>query len=134
MGLTFPDIPWILAPEGRGPIIPERLPPELANNSGALARLFALGMDSYRLLANLQRMRDVPSTHLAGATGDLYLDGLNQVHRRLVWARMTPAGPQTLGFTPDPHRSLQFRDAAGTVPVPAMESPTATAVPHGQTR
>jgi outer membrane PBP1 activator LpoA protein len=133
VGLTFPDIPWILAPEGRGAITPERLPPELANNRGALARLFALGIDSYRLLANLQRMRDFPASSLVGATGDLYLDGLNQVHRRLVWARMTSGGPRTLGFTPDPHRPPQFTDADATVPAPAMESPAATA-PHGQTR
>ncbi len=134
VGLTFPDIPWVLAPERSGPITPERLPPELASNRSALARLFALGMDSYRLLANLQRMRDFPSTQLAGATGELHLDGLNQAHRRLVWARMTAAGPVALGFTPDPNRPLRFRDAAGAVPAHAMESPASTAVPDGQTR
>lgn len=134
VGLTFPDIPWVLTPEDSGSITPERLPPQLADNRGTLARLFALGMDSYRLLANLRRLRDFPSTHLTGATGELHLDRLNQVHRRLLWARMTPAGPQTLGFTPDPHRPLPVLDAAGAVSAPAMESRATTAVPHGPTR
>jgi len=97
VGLQFSDIPWVLAPSGRGAVPPD----QLTGQNSAVARLFALGMDSYLLLDKLSRMQASTSTRVAGATGDLYLDRNNRIHRRLMWARITAQGIQNLGFTPD---------------------------------
>ena len=133
VGLTFPDIPWILAPEGRGVIAREQLPRELASTGGALARLFALGMDSYRLLGSLNRLQGFPPAQLQGASGDLYLGSLNQIHRRLVWARMGRTGPQVLGFTPDPLR-LVAPDEGSAMPGAAVPTAPASGTADGQGR
>jgi outer membrane PBP1 activator LpoA protein len=102
VGLRFPDMPWLLAPDPRGPVTPQDLPAGLATTRGALARLFALGMDSYRLLGHLQSMQDFPSTQLSSATGELSMDALNHIQRRLLWARMTPAGVRLLDVPAQP--------------------------------
>ncbi len=92
IGLEFSAMPWLLAQEaGEEQQLPESVPKE-----GPLARLFAMGMDSYHLLAALQRLQRLPGATLAGATGKLALAPLNQVDRTLDWARMTPTGPQLL--------------------------------------
>lgn len=100
LGLTFSDIPWLLAPEGRAPVSPDAAPQGIPTQ-GALARLFAMGMDSYRLLGASARLGAFPGTSLPGATGDLRLDELRRVQRTLLWARMENEGPRVLGFTPD---------------------------------
>lgn len=102
VGLQFPDMPWLLAPDPGGPVTPQSLPAELADTRGALARLFALGMDSYLLLGHLQRMQDFPSTQLSGATGELTMNRLNQIQRRLLWARMTTQGARLLDIAAQP--------------------------------
>jgi hypothetical protein len=57
-------------------------------------------MDSYRLLASLQKLKELPESKLPGATGNLYLGDGNQINRRLMWARFTDQGPKPLGFAP----------------------------------
>jgi outer membrane PBP1 activator LpoA protein len=98
VGLTVPDMPWLLQSDLRAPVTPEQLPADVA--PGSLARLFAMGMDSYRLLAALERLKEFPTASLDGATGNLSLDALNQVQRQLMWARIGPQGPEILGFGP----------------------------------
>lgn len=99
-GLTFADIPWLLDHQSEGTIHRDTLPESLQQRSGALARLFAMGMDSYRLLGGLKRLKEFPGASLPGATGELSLNELNQIHRRLVWAKMTDQGPALLDVDP----------------------------------
>lgn len=92
-GLTFPDTPWLLnRSQADGDPTPD----------GALGRLYAMGMDSYRLLASLQRLETFPGSRLEGATGRLGLDSLRRVQRRLPWARMGNRGLEVLGYLPEP--------------------------------
>ncbi len=93
VGLSFPEIPWLLA---------QREPGEEHGPDGALGRLYAMGMDSYRLLAALPRLEEFPDSQLTGATGRMGLDPLRRVHRRLPWARMGRQGPEDLGYPPEP--------------------------------
>jgi outer membrane PBP1 activator LpoA protein len=117
VGLTFPEIPWLLAP---------RAPGEAEGPDGSLGRLYAMGMDSYRLLAALPRLEEFPDGHLNGATGQLSLDTLRQVHRRLPWARMGKQGPKELGYLPDPEVASAPADAPDTerplLPVPPTDA------------
>jgi hypothetical protein len=98
VGLRFPDSPWLLQSGAGAPLGRDALPAELAEERWPpLGRLFAMGMDAFGLLTALGRLEDFPGASLAGATGDLTLDGLRQVHRQLIWARMTPRGPSLPG-------------------------------------
>ncbi len=96
VGLTFADMPWMLPRTEDERQARQALPAELAQRSGALARLYAMGMDSYRLLPALGRLREFPAARLSGATGLLSVDELNRVHRQLTWAHMSDQGPQVL--------------------------------------
>jgi outer membrane PBP1 activator LpoA protein len=100
VGLRVPDMPWLLQPGSGAPVRPDGLPAGVA--SGALARLFAMGVDSFRLLGTMEQLRDLPGTSLAGATGNLYLDQHNQVRRQLLWARIGARGAEVIGFGPPP--------------------------------
>jgi outer membrane PBP1 activator LpoA protein len=100
-GLKFPDIPWLLVAEGSEPLSRQSLGetfPE-SQDSG-YRRLYAMGIDSYRMLPHLARLQSSSRESLDGKTGLLYLDGINQVRRQLVWAEMKGGSPRVLGYAP----------------------------------
>ncbi|MEZ5544631.1 MAG: penicillin-binding protein activator [Lysobacteraceae bacterium] len=99
-GIEFTEAPWLT---GRVPAgLPER--EELAGltgASGAAARLFAFGIDAFRLVGYYEHLSSDPAATLAGATGELRLDGFGNVQRRPAWARFSggriqPAPEQAL--------------------------------------
>ena len=63
-------------------------------------RLYAMGVDSFNLLPHLERLKTSPWETLDGQTGNLYLDNINQVHRRLLWAQIRKGVPRVLGYAP----------------------------------
>ncbi len=92
-GILFCDMPWVLGTEQAPPRWEtiERLWPSSAH---AFKRLYAMGIDAYRLIPSLRYLRTHPQEHFRGATGNLYLDGQNRVHRQLVWARFKGGRPR----------------------------------------
>jgi outer membrane PBP1 activator LpoA protein len=120
VGLMFTDIPWLLQPGSEA----AALPPEMLQREGLLARLFALGMDSYRLLAELPRLKEFPSSTYPGNTGNLSLDTLNQVHRELMWARISANGLELLGQPPAANAEAPEPDSAP--PTPTQTTPDET--------
>ncbi len=92
-GVEFCDAPWLfdLAPG---------LPPRdrLARDLPAAAsggRLFAFGMDAYRLLPYLGWLGANPDAYLPGASGQLSLDGFGRVRRTLAWLRFEDGVPRS---------------------------------------
>ena len=98
-GLIFPDIPWLLVSEVTDPLSRSNLQPSLGYDSASYLRLFAMGMDSYRLLSHLARLQGNPREIFNGATGNLYLDDIRHLHRKMMWAQIVRATPEVLGFT-----------------------------------
>ena len=98
--VVFPDIPWLLTDEGEQPLSRSLLQPELEKKSSSYGRLFAMGIDSYRLTPHLSRLRSSPAETLDGKTGILHLGRDNIVHRQLVWARMKQGVPEVIGYAP----------------------------------
>jgi uncharacterized protein len=123
VGLRYPDIPWLLRPDDRAPVTLDGLPQGLLPGY-PMARLFALGMDSLRLLPALLRLKELPGSSFPGATGDLSLEAPNQIYRRLVWARMTAQGPRPLG-APD---GVAASAAGGGAASPEEQAATPTGV------
>lgn len=85
-GILFCEAPWMLKPQYhkfRGLIT--QLWPETANRYG---RLYALGVDSYRLASRLKQFELLHSTNIQGATGLLSMEGPGYIHRTLDWAKI----------------------------------------------
>jgi len=92
-GLYFVDIPWLIAPSPEGPVSRRDLERGLSQVQGDYVRLYAMGIDAYRLAPRLAYMASHPGATLKGETGTLRLDPARRVRRDLPLARMTPSGP-----------------------------------------
>lgn len=104
-GVMFPDLPWLLRDDPADPLSRSALSRSFPQAAGPYARLYAMGIDTYALAtAQLEQLTRQPGATMAGRTGTLYLDGDRRIHRRLVWARMSPGGPVLIGSadTPSP--------------------------------
>lgn len=94
-GVMFADAPWIIAP-----------PPWIADYPQLYAdfwpaeirmgRLHAMGYDAYHLISSLFGSTSGIQQEIIGATGRLYLDSDNRVHRRLAWAQFKRGEPVLL--------------------------------------
>lgn len=93
-GMYFVDIPWILDTERSDALSRKALRDKLPNVNGPLARLYAMGIDGYRLAPRIAEMGDSPGTFFPGETGGLNVDSLGQVRRQLILARFTGSGPE----------------------------------------
>lgn len=81
-GVYFLDMPWILYGGTKLHRMAEETWPE---GHGRYARLFAMGVDAYRLQARLYLLRNLPNSALPGVTGTLRLNGARLV-RESDWA------------------------------------------------
>ncbi len=82
-GLMFIDIPWVL--QNNSPLAnvftknwPQQQP---------LTRLFALGIDAYHLVYNLEYLKNKGFAFYDGQTGNIQLDENNRITRKLLWAK-----------------------------------------------
>ena len=121
-GLMFPDIPWLLVDDEQAPLSRRKLAVTLPESDGRYRRLYAMGIDSYNLIPHLARLQSNPEESLDGKTGILYLNGINQFHRQLVWAQMQNGKPHVIGFAPridtDPS-TMQELDQTPMLPLEA---------------
>jgi hypothetical protein len=91
-GLEFSDAPWII---GSASGVPSRdeLAASVRNIQGPALRLFAFGIDAYRLLGYVDWLSGRPYSFINGATGELSVDEARQVRRQLAWARFQNGVP-----------------------------------------
>jgi outer membrane PBP1 activator LpoA protein len=59
-------------------------------------RLYALGIDSFNVIPELNRLRRNEFSSFQGETGLLYLDVNDRLLRRLVWAQFVAGKPKVL--------------------------------------
>lgn len=102
VGLTFPDLPWVLLPNSEDPLGMRRLAGAVGNRQGLNLRLFAMGLDAYRIAHELDNWAENPQAIVGGTTGQLSLGPRQTIQRRLTWARMGEQGPEPLAKRPDP--------------------------------
>ncbi len=85
-GVQFCDAPWLFD-AALGLPNHDAIVRALDSARGAGGRLFAMGMDAYRLLPYMDWLAQHPDSYLPGATGQLAEDRLGRVQRLLTWAR-----------------------------------------------
>ncbi len=97
---------------------------------GQYARLYAMGIDSYNLLANLKLLQEQPGRTFSGKSGTLYLDTHNRLHRLLAWADMQRGSASIIGYAPRMELPV-FMPAAEEYQLPA-EQPTSETQPMSE--
>lgn len=90
--VRFLDMPWVLYQNSRLHQMAAKTWPE---GHGRYTRLFAMGVDAYRLQARLSMLRHLPSSELPGVTGTLHLQGSRLV-RESSWAEFQHGEPAAL--------------------------------------
>ncbi|MDH5324310.1 MAG: penicillin-binding protein activator [Gammaproteobacteria bacterium] len=95
-GVRFSDMPWTLTHDKNNELLKEQIKTVWPNTSNRYMRLFALGIDAYRIIPELNRLRRNRFTSIQGTTGILYLDVSNRIQRRLLWAQFRKGEPKVL--------------------------------------
>lgn len=95
-GVLFCDMPWLLDTDSPGQALRADIEAIWPDDSKRYSRLFALGVDAYRVIGELNTLRRNRAAYYPGETGDLYLDMANRLQRRLLWAQFEQGVPQRL--------------------------------------
>ena len=103
-GLTFCDLPWTLMSDDKLNKIFNKNWPDQKNYT----RLFALGIDSYHVLYNLNLLSKYKYARFAGQTGNIYMDENNRLHRELLWAKSRRGSANYIDTTISPKSSAQI--------------------------
>jgi outer membrane PBP1 activator LpoA protein len=105
VGLNFVEIPWLVEP-ARGDAVSSK------GLHGKLPRLYAMGVDAYRLGSRVQWISQNPQVRVAGKTGILSMDSQGRIHRQLTLARIGATGPVKMAVA----EPGEPRAVAGTMP------------------
>lgn len=88
-GLVFCDLPWVL--QNNSPLAEVFM--KNWPQQGSYTRLFALGVDAYHLVYNLDYLENRDFAFYDGQTGNIRLDENNRITRGLLWARFDKGKP-----------------------------------------
>jgi outer membrane PBP1 activator LpoA protein len=102
-GLYFVDIPWMLD-DSDGPMSRRRLSGASVEIANPLARLYAMGIDAYRIAPRLPALSKSPGSYYPGQTGGLSIDTLGRIQRQLVLGRFEETGVVAVGEVADASR------------------------------
>ena len=91
--VTFIDMPWILDTERQLSIVQDALNRNWSQEKSQYRRLYALGVDAYNLIPNINRLINEEDGFMLGETGYLTIDSTNIVKRNLRKAKFTEGKP-----------------------------------------
>ena len=91
--IKFIGTPWNLAPPSQNKVL---LSQQKSDINSRIGRLYALGIDAYRLHPYLKQLAAVPGTEISGETGALSLDQNGHIKRKLMWAEYMDGTPQVI--------------------------------------
>ncbi len=93
-GIRFCASPWAVQAPSQDKVL---LIQQRNNVESRFGRLYALGLDAYRLYPYLNQLQALPGTQIQGETGQLSINGRGEVMRTLLWARFKDGIPEVLG-------------------------------------
>lgn len=76
-GIQFCDVPWLLQDSELYSTVQQAV----SGGQGNYARLYAMGVDTFRLLPRLQQLEAFPNSQLFASTGTLRLDSERRIYR-----------------------------------------------------
>ena len=92
-GIRFVDMPWILTDDNQA--LHDAANQQWPDGHGRYERLFAMGIDAYRLQGRLYLLNALPSSELPGVTGRLHMEN-QRIVRELNWAVFVGGKAKTL--------------------------------------
>ncbi len=92
-GIRFVDVPWLLDQDSP---LHRDARAVWQGGHGRYERLFAMGVDAYRLHARLGMLQSVPDSFLPGVTGQLSVGEGRRLQRHLQWAYFSSGVPQRM--------------------------------------
>ena len=95
-GIRFCETPWLLNPSDP---TRQQVAAQWPQANGSMGRLYAMGVDAYRLAPRLPELKAVPSLQIDGLTGTLSLNPTQRIERQLQWAEFRNGQVQPLGTT-----------------------------------
>lgn len=99
-GIIFCDMPWVLIPNQLKPTylnsIQQHIKSLWGNSYYRYPKLYALGVDAYDIVPQLNKLTILPKFGINAATGDLYLDRDNHLYRKLLWAQIQQGTPHPI--------------------------------------
>ncbi|MCC7410226.1 MAG: penicillin-binding protein activator [Gammaproteobacteria bacterium] len=93
-GIVFGDMPWLVDSRARDVALYSAIQRDWPDAARAWPRLYALGIDAYRLLPQLGRLRVQHNRRFTGQTGMLSMDARGRVQRQLTWVRFEDGAPR----------------------------------------
>lgn len=109
-GVIFNDMPWLLNQQTLESDTPLSMQSNWPDDNAAFLRLFALGIDAYKIIPHLGRLRYQNNAELQGETGTLRVNTNGQVTRELTWAKFTRGIPQTIMEIPKGYETQEHDD------------------------
>lgn len=97
-GVIFCDLPWTLTSDS--PLKQDFN--TIWKDQRTYTRLFALGVDAYNIVQNLQYLQTHDYARFSGETGNISMDGNRRLHRELLWARFNNGKPVYMDLTIPP--------------------------------
>ena len=82
-GIRFCETPWLL--DTHAPLRQE-VSNQWPQAGGSLGRLYAMGVDAYRLAPRLGQLQALPDSRIDGLSGSLSLNATQRIERQLPWA------------------------------------------------
>jgi len=95
-GVKFSDMPWTLRRDAQANILKSKISKTWPSASRRYVRFFALGVDAFNIIPEINRLRRSKFGAFQGETGVLYLDVNNRFQRRLLWAQFQKGKPKIL--------------------------------------
>lgn len=99
-GVIFCDMPWViknpndLAVQWRD--LRNKISTLWSGSFNANPKLYALGIDAYKLAISLNQLINSPTTGIDGISGTLTLDNGNHVYRELLWSEFQNGIPKPI--------------------------------------
>lgn len=113
-GIQFGDMPWMLVGDGRVAELRRQLQVNWPYAHTGLDRLYALGVDSYAIIAHLDRLGTENAVRYGGVTSGITLGRSGRLHRQLLWAQFRKGVPALLDTSV--RMKGQFDVEAGAAP------------------
>lgn len=100
-GVIFCDLPWTLTTENTL----KRDFNTTWKDQRTYTRLFALGIDAYHIVQNLQYLQTHDYARFSGETGSISMDENQRLHRELLWATFKNGKPVYLDLSIPPENT-----------------------------
>jgi hypothetical protein len=87
-------MPWVIDPENEYSPLNRMIERYQKPSLSAYKRLYAFGIDAYRLILRFAELSLQPGQQYEGKTGYIKIDKKGRVQRRLIWAQFVDGKPE----------------------------------------